>query len=207
MGGQDFFEMVTRYVKSFTPIHAPPQPSHPHLEVPPTFRDAHTPSPFIMNNPIRLCSNIVTTLLALAFAGPLSAIELPGAGALADLIMVRFDTNGDSKIDTGEWQMGATGSFDEINADRDGKITATEVDALGEPIRNEAGAAAGTLVPKLIKPLILAMDADGDGAVSKEEFTKKLEALFAKLDANTDAQLTRVELIELPVKLLPTDKK
>jgi len=128
------------------------------------------------------------------------AIELPGAGALADLVMGQFDTNGDTKIDSGEWQSGASTSFVEIDADQNGKITANEIDALGETIGKEAGAAAGALVPKLIKPLILSMDADGDGTVSQEEFTKKMEVLFAMLDAEKDAQLTRAELIALPMK-------
>lgn len=154
----------------------------------------------IMNHTLRLRQFVATAFLALALGGYLNAVELPGAGALADLVMGRFDSNGDSKIDGGEWQLGAAASLEEIDVDRDGKITATEIDALGEPIGKEAGAAAGALVPKLIKPLILSMDADGDGAVSREEFTKKMDALFAGLDADKDAQLTRGELIALPVK-------
>ncbi|MEQ1854233.1 MAG: EF-hand domain-containing protein [Chthoniobacteraceae bacterium] len=155
-----------------------------------------------MNHALRLRSTVATAFLALAFGGNLNAIEIPGAGALADLVIARFDSNGDSKIDSGEWQLGAAASFEEIDVDRDGKITATEIDALGEPIGKEAGAAAGALVPQLIKPLILSMDADADGAVSREEFTKKMGALFAILDANKDAQVMREEMIELPVKTL-----
>jgi hypothetical protein len=162
-----------------------------------------------MNNTqvIRLKTIVVTMLLALILNANGDAAELPGAGPLADLIMMRFDTNGDSKIDTGEWQMGTAASFEEIDADRDGKISAAEIDGLGEAIAKEVGAAAGALVPKLIKPILLAMDADGDGAVSREEFAKKVGAVFATLDANMDAVLTRTELLALPLKMLvPANK-
>ena len=160
-----------------------------------------------MRQILRARPTVATAFLALAFGGYLNAIELPGAGALADLVIARFDSNGDTKIDSGEWPLGAAASFEEIDVDRDGKISATEIDALGEPIGKEAGAAAGALVPKLIKPLLLSMDGDADGAVSREEFTKKMDALFATLDADKDAQLTRVELIALPVKaLVPAPK-
>ena len=63
------------------------------------------------------------------------------------------------------------------------------------------------LVVKLIKPILLAMDMDGDGTVSREEFTKAVNACFARLDANRDAQLTRDELMDLPLKMLLPDKK
>jgi hypothetical protein len=156
---------------------------------------------------IRPKTIIVTALLAFASSGNLHAAEMPGAGALADLIIKQFDTNGDSKIDTGEWQAGTAASFEEIDTDRDGKMTAAEIDALGEAVAKESGEAAGALVPKLIKPLILAMDADGDGAVSREEFGKKVDGLFAKLDSDMDAQLTKAELIALPLRmLLPAGK-
>jgi hypothetical protein len=146
-------------------------------------------------------------LALLSMIAPLRAAELPGAGALVDIIIARFDTNGDSKIDSGEWQAGVAGSFDEIDTDGDGKITAAEIDALGDEIAQETGATVAALVMKLIKPIILAMDTDGDGAVSREEFTKAASAWFAKLDANHDAQLTREELMDFPLKMLLPDKK
>jgi len=144
---------------------------------------------------------LIATLAAAALSGDVRAIDVPGAAALADLIM-RFDTNGDSKIDTGEWQAGVAGSFGEIDADRDGNITAVEIDELSGPLEQEAGAVVATLVPKLLKPLIMSMDADKDGAVSREEFLKKVDEMFARLDADKDAVLTRTEVIELPMKMV-----
>lgn len=146
-------------------------------------------------------------VLACVFLASLHAAELPGAGALADLIMKQFDTNGDSKIDTGELQAGVASSFAEIDADGDGKITVAEIDALGDVLGKETGETVATLMMKLIKPLLLSMDADKDGTVSRDEFMKAAGALFAKLDANKDAELTRDELLMLPLKmLLPAEK-
>jgi Ca2+-binding EF-hand superfamily protein len=150
------------------------------------------------------------SLLALALGILCSharAAELPGVGALVDIVIARFDTNGDSKIDTGEWQAGVAGSFDEIDTDGDGRITVAEIDALGDAIAGEAGATVAALVMKLIKPILLSMDTDGDGTVSREEFNKAANAWFARLDANKDAQLTRDELMDLPLKMLLPGRK
>ncbi len=155
---------------------------------------------------IRLHSILIAALLSLGWTGRSAAVEVPGAAALADLISSHFDTNGDAKIDTGEWQAGAAGSFDEIDTDRDGRLTTSDIDALAGPIRKEAGSAAGSLVPKLIKPLILGMDVDGDGVVSAEEFGKKMDELFTKLDANKDAELRRPELVDLPMRMIAPAK-
>jgi len=155
---------------------------------------------------IRLRAFIVSMCLALGFVGHSNAIELPGTGALADLIIKFFDTNGDAKIATDEWHKGAAAAFSEIDADGDGKITPAEIDGLSDPIAEEAGTAVGALVSQLIKPLIMAMDANGDGAVSRDEFMKAMDELFAKLDANKNAELTRDELMQLPLRLLPTGK-
>ena len=150
----------------------------------------------------RLLFFLACCVLALVAPAPLPAAELPGLGALADLVMKQFDTNGDSKIDTGEWQAGVAASFTEMDADGDGKITAAEMDALGDVLGKEAGETVAAVMMKLIRPLLLSMDADKDGSVSRDEFTKASTALFTKPDANQDAELTRAELLLLPLKML-----
>ena len=150
--------------------------------------------------------SLILAALALFSASPLPAAELPGAGALADLVM-RFDTSGDSRIDAGEWQNGVVMSFEEIDRDRDGKITASEVEELGGELEKEAGSIVSVLVPKVIKPIIMGMDGDKDGAVSRDEFTKRVEEIFAKVDENKDSYLTRGEAMELPLKVLVPEKK
>ena len=86
-------------------------------------------------------------------------------------------------------------------------MTPAEIDSLENVIGKETGETAAVLAVKLIKPLLLSMDADRDGSVSRDEYSKVASALFAKLDANQDAELTRAELLMLPVKmLLPAGK-
>lgn len=151
-------------------------------------------------NPRRLFPAVVCTFAIISM--PLRAVELPGAGALAEIILKRFDTNDDSKMDMGEWQAGVTGSFGEMDLDGDGKITGAELDSVGEALTKESGEAAGALLAKLIKALVLTMDADKDGSVSLREYRKVADALFAKLDTNKDAEVTRDELLTLPLKML-----
>ncbi|MEO6742614.1 MAG: EF-hand domain-containing protein [Chthoniobacteraceae bacterium] len=150
----------------------------------------------------RLPFLFVSCVFACVSLAPLHAAELPGAGALADLVVKQFDTNGDSKIDSGELQAGVASSFAEIDADGDGKITVAEIDALGDVLGKEIGETVAAVVMKLIKPLILSMDSDKDGAVSRDEFLKAAVALFARLDTNKDAEITRAELLLLPLKML-----
>lgn len=151
---------------------------------------------------IRLHLLAVCSIFTPAIVVPLRAAELPGAGALADVVLKHFDTNGDSKIDSGEWQAGVEDSFREMDADGDGRISGAEMDALGEAIGKEAGEAAGAVLGKLVKTLLLTMDADKDGSVSRDEFMKATGALFAKLDVSKNAELTRDELLSLPLKML-----
>lgn len=117
-------------------------------------RIPHFAGSHIMNNclGIRMKTFVIALILAAITLSGVHAVEVPGAGTLADLIM-RFDTNGDGKIDTGEWQTGVEASFDEIDTNRDGKITEAEIDALSGPLEGEVGSIVATLVPKLIKPL------------------------------------------------------
>ena len=55
--------------------------------------------------------NILTLLLVLTFPQFLSAIEIPGSSALADLIVSHFDNNTDGTLDLGEWQAGRQGKW------------------------------------------------------------------------------------------------
>lgn len=53
----------------------------------------------------------------------------------------------------------------------------------------------------------MSMDTNKDGTVSREEFMKKVDEIFARLDANKDAVLTRDVLLELPMILLTPAKR
>ena len=134
-----------------------------------------------------------------AFTQPCRA-AVPGADILADLILSEFDTNADGIIDGGEWQTGIEKSFDDIDEDHDGKITGEEIDALAGPISETTGTVGAKIVTVMVKKLLMLLDKNGDGVITKDEFKDGCEAMFKKLDTNHDGKLSKEELLELPVK-------
>jgi Ca2+-binding EF-hand superfamily protein len=92
------------------------------------------------------------------------------------------DKDGDGKLSRAEFP-GRPAMFDRIDADKDGFITRAEVARL-----SPAGTPAGPLPPRF-----RAMDKDGDGKLSQDEFTGPATR-FERLDANDDGFLSRDEL-------------
>lgn len=129
-----------------------------------------------------------------------SRAAVPGAETLADMILSEFDTNSDGIIDAGEWQSGIEKSFDDIDEDHDGKITSEEIDALAGPISESTGTLGAKVATVLVKKLLMLLDKNGDGVITKDEYKEGCEAMFKKLDANHDGKLSKEELLELPVK-------
>lgn len=143
----------------------------------------------------------------LLFAAPAFA-DLPGVDLLANLLVKQFDRDHDSMIDLTEWQNGANDGFVELDHDRDGSISESEIDALVDPLSEDFGKLGATACVALIKKILFTFDANGDRSVSKGEYEQGCTALFKLLDANHDGWITRIELAELPAKLLArSDKK
>jgi len=115
--------------------------------------------------------------------GALSAAELGGAPAA----LLTLDTNRDGAI-----------SAEELHAHPARPADAPQRPA-GAPERSQRGpqAAEGTERPRPIFPVMLALDANSDGALSSGEIANATTSLNA-LDANKDGQLTRDELHPLP---------
>jgi hypothetical protein len=142
---------------------------------------------------------VITVTLA---AGPTASAALPGADALAKLIIHEFDTNSDDAIDSGEWQNGIEGSFGDMDTNGDGSVESDEVNGLTEDIAEETGELAAGLIVAMIKQILLALDADGNKLVSSKEYSGLSTEIFTKLDVNKDNSLSIAELAELPVKAL-----
>ena len=131
-----------------------------------------------------------------------SLAALPGAEALAGLILGEFDLNADSIVDAGEWQAGVEKGFDEMDANGDGSLSEAELDGLAGPISEGAGGIVADVLTGLIKRIVMTLDKNGDKLVSKAEYLAGCEKIFKMLDANQDGQLSKVELLDLPAKWL-----
>lgn len=101
-----------------------------------------------------------------------------------------LDKNEDGKLDRQEFP-GVSARFDRLDKNGDGVLTRDEM-----PFQGSAGAAAQAPAadrptPAAGRPLLQrlrAMDKDGDGRVSREEFTGR-PAAFDRLDSNHDGYL------------------
>ena len=74
-----------------------------------------------------------------------------------------------------------------------GAVVPTAVTAQSNPPAKEKKIAAGE---KEAKKLLLLMDKDQNGKVSKQEFMSFMEAEFSRLDINKDGELDVNELIQ-----------
>ena len=127
--------------------------------------------------------------LAAAFAGSMTgAAALAGQAAPADQaapggrgagMMMRADTNGDGKISRAEFAAISEQRFTRMDKNSDGAVTADE---LGDMAGRGPGGG------------VMAADTDHDGKVSHAEFTAMSTARFARMDANSDGDITADEM-------------
>jgi Ca2+-binding EF-hand superfamily protein len=111
-------------------------------------------------------------------------------------------------IDINEWKNGTNDGFDEIDTDRDGFISESEIDALAGPLSEEFTKFGAVACVALIKKILFTFDTDGDHRISKAEYEQGCASLFKLLDTNHDGVLTKAELADLPMRLFArTDKK
>jgi len=119
---------------------------------------------------------------AAAFAGqaaPADQAAPGGPGGRGGGMMMRADTNGDGKISRAEFAATSEQRFARMDKNSDGAITADE---LGDMAGRGPGGG------------VMAADTDHDGKVSHAEFTALATARFARMDANSDGEITADEM-------------
>ncbi len=127
----------------------------------------------------------------------------PGGGALLGAL----DANRDGKIDAAEIDM-AVVNLRKLDRDGDGSIQGDELGAppLRRPFAGRGDAprpdgAGATDRPPRRLPALIDLDADGDGKISKEEAPERMRERFGQIDTDGDGFLDKAEQDELTRRL------
>lgn len=118
-------------------------------------------------------------------APPAEAKTTGVAPATADRFAM-MDANSDGYVSADEHAQRVKAMFDSVDTDKNGSITAQELEAGGAP----TGAEAGMTTADRIKT----MDGNNDGLLSAAEYTKGYSDKFVKMDTDRNGQLTAMEL-------------
>jgi Ca2+-binding EF-hand superfamily protein len=107
-------------------------------------------------------------------------------------MFLQLDVNADTMIERDEVPEAGRTAFDKLlklgDTDKDGRLAASELRALGERARQMGALGAGILLQRF-----KAIDKDGDDKVSRDEFPGP-KPLFDRLDSDKDGLLTRDEV-------------
>lgn len=125
-----------------------------------------------------------------AIAALAGSFALSGAVLAGDDKLDRLDADKDGKITATEYTAGSKTSFDKLDANADGKVTAAEMDAAYTTSKPGVGAAKVPSSADRIKTL----DTDGDGSLSAVEHEAGSRTMFDQLDADKDGSLTAAEI-------------
>jgi Ca2+-binding EF-hand superfamily protein len=108
----------------------------------------------------------------------------------------QLDTNNDTKVDSGEWQSTLGRGFDALDQDRNGTVTTAEIQAVQKPLVQHIGE-LGSLAAVSIVTQLLGMTEKAPNC-TRADYDRRAQALFTKLDANTNAELDPSEFSALP---------
>jgi hypothetical protein len=115
---------------------------------------------------------------ALAAMTGLASAQGPGGGML-----MRADANQDRVVTLEEARASRAARFAELDTNKDAFLSADEA-AAGMPPGAPAGAGA----------MVMRLDANGDGKVSKDEYAAGVSFMFDRLDANKDGRIDQAEI-------------
>jgi Ca2+-binding EF-hand superfamily protein len=155
-----------------------------------------------MNTGIKRTSLIVACSVALcALPGALSAQAADKtAQDAADKHFKQMDSDGDGKISRTEHAAGAKKMFADCDSNKDGTVTAVEMDASMVTQGYKPAADDKTSAEK-----IQMLDQNADGKLTATEHEAGAEKMFGKMDTNSDGFLSKEEC-DAGQKLLKKDK-
>lgn len=158
--------------------------------------------------------SLAPRLIPVAIASILCGVAVAGGGKDDKLSMM--DKDGDGKVTQAEHTAGAKMMFGKLDSNKDGSVTAQEMDAAhgmkheghatarteGTPDRERMEdkkaydpAGKGKSMPKGMssQQKIAAMDTNNDGKLSAAEHAAGSKQMFSKMDADSDGSLTAQE--------------
>ena len=139
-------------------------------------------------------TNMKHTRLAALLSSGLLVLSLSAiAGEKTDDMhdpMKMMDSNGDGMLSAEEHATGAKAMFDKLDADRDGFVTATEMDAAHRGMDRKHGMEHEMSSADKIKTI----DTDGDGKLSAAEHATGSQDMFGKSDTSGDGMVDAAEM-------------
>ena len=150
---------------------------------------------------VRKWNLVVVGIAALAGSGSaLPALAEGGkqVGRQIDREIKMVDTNGDMKLTAEEHTNGVQAMFAKMDADKDGKVTAQEMDAAHEQVTGSRARKSEMSGAEKIAVI----DSNGDGALTEEEHIEGARRMFQRMDTDQDGLITRREIMAGHKKML-----
>jgi hypothetical protein len=134
---------------------------------------------------------VYAAALCIVAAYGVSLPAVAGGGPDCQQKMTRLDVEGnsDGSISASEHAAGAAKRFEMMDSNKDGRITAVEIDSSHGA---ESAAWAGHRMSSADK--IRQLDSDADGALTAAEYADGSQKMFRKLDVNADGALSSAEM-------------